>query len=143
MSNTYYLHLKSGENQATCNQTIEASGFTERPSVHVRNVAAKVARQWGQGNGSKTVRLEVTDYAGNSLATQTVSVPAAEPQRPAVPARTIDRLAYAVRHGDQELFRELEAKWGIDKLECIAKLAEEDGSLTLDEFSHARFTFNW
>lgn len=143
MSNTYYLHLKSGENQATCNQTIEASGFTERPSVHVRNVAAKVARQWGQGNGSKTVRFEVTDYAGNSLATQTVSVPVAETPKPVAPTRTIDRLAYAVRHGDQELFRELGAKWGIDHLDCIARLAEEDGKLTHDEFSHARFTFDW
>lgn len=69
--------------------------------------------------------------------------PVVEPPKPIAPTRTIDRLAYAVRHGDQELFRELEAKWGIGQLDCIARLAEEDGKLAHDEFTHARFTFDW
>ncbi len=69
--------------------------------------------------------------------------PVVEPPKPVAPTRTIDRLAYAVRSGDQELFRELEAKWGIDRLDCIAQLAEEDGRLTRDEFTNARFTFDW
>jgi len=149
-----FVHLPwTEEGRALANRLIEEFGYGKTTAI-VRGVdpfRGKHVHAWVRVHSIDCFEIDpcgklLESYEAAFLRAfpdATEPDPVVEPPKPAAPTRTIDRLAYAVRNGDQDLFRQLEAKWGIDRLDCIAQIAEEDGKLTRGEFTNARFTFDW